>query len=124
MFWMSGFVLMGHRMMAKAAAMPSMSSMSSLSVEQHIAELEQRIDRLVVLSEAMWEILSANGHTDEELMAKIEEIERRAAESATRVISCRTCGARLLPADERCQTCGATGPAATSGDPFDGFDQN
>jgi len=47
-------------------------------VQSHIQDLERRLDRLTLASQAMWELLRSMGHiTDSHLMAKMEEVDLR-----------------------------------------------
>jgi hypothetical protein len=116
-----GGYVMGRRTAAKVAGMASVSSSGS-SLEAW-AELDARVDRLLLVIEAVWSMLKDDGHTDEELAARIAEIDnsdgvadgRRTAPPAT----CRSCGSKVMAGIPRCQTCGTeTGVAAG---PLDGI---
>jgi len=47
-------------------------------VQTHIQDLERRLDRLTLASQALWELLRAHGGvTDAHLMAKMQEVDLR-----------------------------------------------
>ena len=81
--------------------------------------LEERVDRLVLLCRAMFELLQeSTGHTDERLSAKIPEIDLRDGQADGRMSPspkrCPKCDAMMSPRFGRCLFCGeksASGPA-------------
>lgn len=84
--------------------------------------LEERIDRLTLLNEAMWRLLSEHlGFTDAHLEAKIHELDnadgnvdgRRTA----RPTRCGNCDSMVHPKHRICQYCGAEAPDGAT--PFD-----
>ncbi len=89
------------------------TGLADLGLDRQIAELEQRMERLTLLTGVMWEVLVADGHSEQELIDLVDEARRRAEQQASAVQKCTGCGARLLPADARCQTCGRTASTAT-----------
>ncbi len=107
MSWMVGFV-MGQRIASKAVSMTSAPGLAGVGLDRQLAELEQRMERLMLLTGVMWEVLVADGHNEEELIRLVDEARRRAEQQASTVEKCTGCGARLLPADSKCQTCGRT----------------
>jgi rubrerythrin len=80
-----------------------------------VGELGDRVDRMALLVEAMWELLARDGHSEDELAQMIEEIVARRTAAST---VCRECGARVTGSN-RCQICGAEtgapGPPALEG---------
>jgi hypothetical protein len=99
--WVAGYVI-GQRAAGRAAAMSVVSNHMAGTGAQAVPD--ERVDRLLVVVEAMWSLLREHGHTDEELAGRIEELEKSRAARST--ITCRSCGSRL-PADlPRCQICG------------------
>lgn len=99
--WVAGYVI-GQRAAGRAAAMSIVSDHMAAAGTQQAPD--QRVDRLLLVVEAMWSMLREHGHTDEELGLRIEELEKSRAARTT--ITCRSCGSRL-PADlPRCQICG------------------
>lgn len=102
-----GGYLAGQRMKTKAAGMAA--SANAFSAEMRTAgEDEQRMERLVVLVEAMWEILKTHGHTDAELEAQIAGVLERREAARTQVggLPCPSCNARIAAGQSRCQICG------------------
>ena len=83
------------------------------------AHMEERIDRLVLLCRAMFELLQeSTGHTDERLSAKILEIDLRDGQADGRMSPiprrCPRCEAMMSPRFGRCLFCGhasESGPA-------------
>lgn len=83
------------------------------------AHLEERVDRLVLLCRAMFELLQeSTGHTEERLSAKILEIDmrdgQRDGKMSPRPARCPKCEAMMSPRFGRCLFCGeasASGPA-------------
>ena len=112
---------MGRRTAAKVAAMASVPS-SSGSLEAW-AELDARVDRLLLVIEAMWSMLKDDGHTDEELAARIAEIDNSDGIADGRrtppPVTCRSCGSKVMVGIPRCQTCGTETGAVAS--PLDGI---
>ena len=83
--------------------------------------LEDRFERLLVLTDALWELASEHlGLTEEQLAAKVTEIDGRdgtvdgrRTRAATRCAQCQS----AVPAGRpTCMFCGAVQPVAT---PFD-----
>lgn len=88
-------------------------------------ELEERVDRLVLLTEAMWELLSQRfGLTIADLQAHVREIDgrdgrydgRRGPTAPVERHRCVSCDAAVPAGAANCQFCGAGAPL--SGDPF------
>jgi hypothetical protein len=75
-----------------------------------IDALNERVDRLVLVTEALWTLVKKDGHTDEELESLIIELDgsdgttdhRRAAVPVT----CGSCGAKVAVGFAKCQICG------------------
>lgn len=90
-------------------------------VRRRSEEIEDRLERLVLLTEAMWELLAERlGVTVDDLAAKIVEIDGRSGAidgsrqpSAAR--RCPSCDAAVTAEVRLCQFCGAHVPGQ---DPF------
>jgi len=96
---------------------------SSSSAVEALADLDARVDRLLLVIEALWSILKESGHTDEQLTARIAEIDQSdGATDGRRAIppvTCRSCGSKVMVGIPRCQICGTeTGIVAG---PLDGI---
>jgi len=89
-------------------------------------KLDDRIERLILVTEAMWELLSErSGVTVEQLAERVRAIDARDGradgrhglpEDAPRLY-CSACQAAIPPGRKVCQFCGATVPGAEA-DPF------
>lgn len=93
----------GRRAMARAARAGSASGTTSGFAPDPVADLAEQVDRMALLIEAMWEILSRHGHTEQDLADTLDSIVQRRAATDT---VCRECGARVT-GSSRCQICGA-----------------
>lgn len=90
------------------------------------AELHDRIGRLVLVTEAMWEILSERfGFTVADLTTRVRELDardghidgKRAAVASGEQVRCSSCQAIVPAGKTTCQFCGAE-VAAAKADPF------
>jgi RNase P subunit RPR2 len=108
-----GFFL-GYAMGEKAAAnsalrAASIPSISGVSVDD-MEDMSERIDRLVLLCAAMWSILEDGGATEEQLIARVREID--AADNVldgqitAKPTRCRKCETLVAPGLAACQFCG------------------
>lgn len=118
--FMWGYV-MGQKSAAQAAAFARGAGTADAMVSHlRIIDVDERIDRLVLLVEAMWAVLRENGFSDEDLAAKLTEFDsadgsmdgRRTPAPAT----CRGCGSKVPAGLPSCQFCGAALPSDP--DPF------
>lgn len=82
--------------------------------EERIDEVDERIDRLLLLTEALWQLCSERlGLTDAELDTRVRTIvDRKTTQRAAGPIRCSSCQAAVPRDMDRCQFCGAeTGQA-------------
>ena len=97
------------RTAAKVVAMNAASTPASTF--DALEDLEARVDRLLLVIEAMWSMLKADGHTDEELAARIAALDKSDGSADGRrvpsPITCRSCGSKVMGGLPRCQICGA-----------------
>ena len=119
MFTLIAGYVMGKRTV-KAVGMTAASSSASLEAW---ADIDARVDRMMLVIEAMWSILKDEGYTDDQLAARIEELDSSdGVVDGRRVppaVTCRTCGSKVMIGIPRCQTCG-TETGAVAG-PLDGL---
>lgn len=109
---MSGFLigyLMGSQSAARAAA--AARSMPAPGVtESRVLGVDEKVARLSLIVQAMWELLEANGYTEEDLQAKVVEIDERdgALDGQVRRApsTCRSCGSVSPAGRPTCQMCG------------------
>jgi hypothetical protein len=78
-------------------------------------ELEFTVNRMALACQAMWELLRArSGITDDELLAKMHEVDLRDGiedgRMTTKIIHCAKCGRPSNTRNARCMYCGAQLP--------------
>ncbi len=107
------------RMTAKTAAAASASSAAALrEAGGKVADVDERLDRLALVVEALWNLLKREGYTDEQLVEEIAAL--NAADRPTgaqAAVECPTCQSKVGAGLSRCQICG-TEVAAALPDPF------
>ena len=121
--FLTGYVLGQHG--AQSARVASQAARRSSAYGQgELFDVNDRIDRLLLAVDAMWSLLEDNGYTEEQLVARIEELD--AADGsvdgrrrpAGRV--CRGCGTKVPASRAACQFCGTEVPGKDD-DPFVGI---
>ncbi len=75
-----------------------------------IDQIDDRIERLGLAVEALWEILKRRGVTEPELDAALTRALEARYEAEKEVIVCPACGSRAPEARDTCQICGAQIP--------------
>ncbi len=105
--------LMGSRTASRAAA--AAASMPAPGVaESRVLSVDERVDRLSLIVEAMWELLEESGYAEEALQAKVEEIDARDGRTDGKVsrppMRCAKCGSSSPSGRATCQMCGETLP--------------
>jgi hypothetical protein len=86
-------------------------------------DVDDRIDRMLLLIEAMWSLLKEQGFTDEQLAGRLAELDhgdgvgdgRRTPQTS----DCRECGSKVAAGLTACQFCGAAVAAHLAPGPFD-----
>lgn len=116
--FLTGYILGQHgaqsaRLAATAAAGPTGRGTSEL------LEVHERVDRLILVVDAMWSLLEEAGYSDEQLRARIAEIDSAdGVEDGRRTALptvCRNCGAKVAAGLTACQFCGTDMPAVDQG---------
>lgn len=119
--FMWGYV-MGQKSASQAAAFArSAGTADAMTSHLRMIDVDERIDRLVLLVEAMWALLREQGLSDEDLAAKLMELDqsdgsldgRRTPAPST----CRSCGSKVAAGLAACQFCGTALPTGSS--PFE-----
>ena len=102
-----GGYLAGARTKSRAAGMAASARTFSSDIQAMGAD-EERMERLVLVVEAMWEILKREGYTDEDLDAQISAVveRREAGRAALKGQTCPSCQARIAGGQDHCQICG------------------
>jgi hypothetical protein len=113
----AGYVF-GQRKASRAANLASVASHMSTGAENSLEDLENRIDRLVLIIEALWSLLKEQGLTDSQLATRVEELDRSDGTTDGKrhpsPVDCRKCGSKVLSGLPKCQICGAdTGATPT-----------
>lgn len=105
----AGYV-MGTRASARAGAMSVVANSMSTVGAGGLDVLDERIDRMLLVIEALWSLLKEQGLTDEQLAARIRELdESDGSTDGRRVappITCRSCQSKVPAGLVRCQICG------------------
>lgn len=99
----------------RLAGAQAAASGGDAAARRQTAQLEERVDRLVLLCRALFELLGEKaGMTEEQLGAKILEIDLRDGQQdgrmSPRPTRCPTCDAMISPRFGRCLFCGEKGP--------------
>lgn len=120
--FLAGYVIGQHgRASARLAAAAGSAGGADL---EDIYDLHQRVDRLILAVDAMWSLLEENGYKDEDLLARIQEIDgadgRIDGKRSAQAGHCLECGAKVAPGLPACQFCGAEVAGGTP-DPFAGM---
>ncbi|MEZ5340619.1 MAG: hypothetical protein R2706_03985 [Acidimicrobiales bacterium] len=93
-----------------ATGSPSLAQTQAMNASMIGAATENRIAKLTLVCEAMWELMVDAGWTEEHLRAKLAQLDRsdgRADHKRERALSTCRCGAKVLAAQRICQFCGA-----------------
>lgn len=100
----------------RAAAVPASGTAST----EHILDVDERVDRLLLVVAAMWSLLEDTGMTEEQLeqrMRELDEADGRADGKMTPpTVTCTNCGAAVPGELDKCQFCGT--PVPGDADPF------
>lgn len=121
--FLSGYILGQHGVQSARLA-SSASSGSGASVHD-IADLNERVDRLILVIDAMWSLLEEAGYSDVQLRRRIAEIDRSdGTEDGKRkdlAATCASCGSKVPVGRETCQFCGAPAPTSADVSPLAGI---
>jgi hypothetical protein len=106
--FVTGYV-MGSRQAGKVAGLAA-SAESFNAPGSKILDTNERLDRLVVVVEAMWSILEESGYTREQLDKRIEEMDLIDGFADGRVqrarLRCPNCDSAVVEGMGHCQICG------------------
>ena len=122
MDFLIGYVL-GERAASRAAAFSRGAGANAASqVTGDIFDTNERIDRLLLVVDAMWSMLRERGYTDEDLAARIRAIDESdgTADGARKPLPrrCAKCDSMVEPGRKTCAFCGA---AVETGSALDGI---
>jgi hypothetical protein len=87
------------------------ASRKATDFQERVRQLEDVVDRLTLVNQAMWSLLSqANGITDEQLADRVNELDLRDGVADGKVTrtpaQCVKCHRTLHPRHKRCMYCG------------------
>lgn len=106
--FVTGYV-MGSRQGGKAAGLAA-SADSFNRTSSGLHDTNDRVDRLVMVVEAMWSLLEESGYTKEQLDERIKEMDRLDGTEDGRAIRsrirCPECDSVVMEGLGRCQICG------------------
>lgn len=101
---------MGARQAGKVAGMSASAEQFRLSGSSKILDTNERLDRLVVVVEAMWSLLEESGYTKEQLDERIRQMDLRDGIDDGRVqrqrVRCPNCDSMVVAGTGHCQICG------------------
>lgn len=111
MDFLIGYV-MGERSASRAAALSRSAGAAAASqVTGELHDVNQRIDRLLLVVDALWSMLKERGYTDEDLAERIRQIDESdgAADGARKPLPrrCHKCRSMVEPGRRNCAFCGA-----------------
>ena len=82
-----------------------------------LEDMNDQFDRILLIIQAMWALMEEQGFTEEQLIAKIQELDSQDGSVDGRVGSapsdCRECGSKVAAGLTRCQICGSEIPGVT-----------
>lgn len=117
--FLTGYVLGQHG--AQSARLASTAANSAGSSVGDLLDVHDRLDRLILVVDAMWSLLEDAGYTDEQLRDRIQEIDLAdGANDGKRTqlaTQCTGCDAKVAPGLASCQFCG-TPSAGNPQDPL------
>ncbi len=117
--FLTGYVL-GQRDASKSALRAAAVPASGTASTEHILDVDERVDRLLLVVAAMWSLLEDTGLTDEQLQQRMHDIDASDGVADGKLtpetITCANCGAAVPGELPACQFCGTPVPGAK--DPF------
>jgi hypothetical protein len=111
MDFLIGYV-MGERAASRAAAFSrSAGASAGAQLTGDLHDVNERIDRLLLVVDAMWSMLRERGYTDEDLAARIRSIDAAdgVVDGARKPLPrrCTKCDSMVEPGRRSCAFCGA-----------------
>ncbi|MFW6133002.1 MAG: hypothetical protein ACOC8F_03835 [Planctomycetota bacterium] len=118
MFYGSGFGFWDLRQATQAQAAASRATHTGRRAQDAVRLLEERLDKLTLVNMALWELVKDKVDlTDEELTAKVEQLDLADGEADGKVsrelTHCARCGRAISPRHSRCMYCGSERPGQT-----------
>jgi len=121
LFWLFNPVRRWDEEVNEADQILKQAPLGDRQIEAQIRELSAAIDKLILITRAMWEITAKEkGLTDEDLINKVNEIDLRDGRAdgkmQTAIRQCPSCGRNLFVGHRKCLYCGAED---VGGNPFE-----
>lgn len=112
--FLAGYV-MGGRAAARASSMArEAGAAAGVAATHDIEDLEMRLERLLLVVESMWSLLTESGYADEQLIARIKQLDVEDGtvdgRRAPRPRQCPSCRSMVEPGRESCPYCGRALP--------------
>jgi hypothetical protein len=121
--FLTGYILGQHGV--QSARVASSASVRSGASVNDIEDLNDRVDRLILVVDAMWSLLEEGGFSDVQLRRRIAEIDRQdGKEDGKRrdlAATCTSCGSKVPVGRATCQFCGADAPIDEDQSPLSGI---
>ncbi|TQV68190.1 hypothetical protein FKG94_24200 [Exilibacterium tricleocarpae] len=96
------------------------SSRQAETNNARIEELERKLGKLSLITEALWEIVASEANYGEpELLQKIEMVVSDREQRLGKKLSCSRCNMLVAASKEKCIYCGAALADKTRSSPFD-----
>lgn len=121
LFWLFNPVRRWDEEVNEADQILKQAPLGDRQIEAQTRELSAAIDKLILITRAMWEITAKEkGLTDEDLINKVNEIDLRDGKAdgkmQTAIRQCPSCGRNLFVGHRKCLYCGAED---VGGNPFE-----
>jgi hypothetical protein len=121
LFWLFNPVRRWDEEVNEADQILKQAPLGDRQIEAQIRELSDAIDKLILITRAMWEITAKEkGLTDEDLINKVNEIDLRDGKADGRITpairQCPSCGRNLFVGHRKCLYCGSED---VGGNPFE-----
>lgn len=101
-------------MAGRAASLPSSAEFFAPTLSSDADKLEDRLNRLSIVVEAMWSLLEDAGYSREDLAERIEQVDAADGQTDGRAVRpalrCPQCDSAVAADAALCQFCGWTNP--------------
>ena len=119
--FLAGYVLGEHG--KQSARLASQAGSRSAVTTDAVVDVEDRVDRLVLVLAAMWSLLEETGLTTEQLQERIRTLDEADGIADGKLTShptvCRSCGSKVAASLDACQFCGTEVEAHAKPGPFE-----